>query len=540
MANDIPEISRGARTPITSAGGSGGAGLGGINYETSTTPDMTGVGAALGALGGALLASRGSGAGTGGAGSRGGGGSAIERAQNAVEELSKVIPVFDSQGNQVGTTIENTPFEPPGGYPSREGNVYPEGIASVVKELVRLPPDVPNYMAQDYINEIFGTVNGQPRYIASGIADFNTNTIVALPNYNIGPDFSKFERGRSDDYTGGGYDPTQDLMPSIDEGVQTFPYDFSNELTSDQMTNLMGDTSPTIDISGFDPSELFAGDFLDSFTPSFDTGSLFAGIGDTFSDIGSSVGDLFDFDFGSLFAKDGGHIKGYATGGRSIGTTLTGAGIGGGLGALLGALLSGQSTGQVSRGVDMSKVGVINPRTTTFGVGPARFAPYSQYTTSAPAMPFDYSKLMKNLGMGMADGGSASYYTFGTPVNPSDVMKGSGMPVPAMKSGGLPKATAPMTMEGRHDYRHGQYVDGVGDGQSDDIPAMLADGEYVIDSDTVAALGNGSNKAGAKLLDGMRKQIRAHKRSAPVDKIPPKAKSPLEYMRMGAMKKGAK
>jgi hypothetical protein len=74
-------------------------------------------------------------------------------------------------------------------------------------------------------------------------------------------------------------------------------------------------------------------------------------------------------------------------------------------------------------------------------------------------------------------------------------------------------------------------VNGAGDGQSDDIPAMLADGEYVIDADTVAQLGNGSNKAGAKALDKMREAIRAHKRAAPINKIPPKAKSPLAYLK---------
>ena len=76
----------------------------------------------------------------------------------------------------------------------------------------------------------------------------------------------------------------------------------------------------------------------------------------------------------------------------------------------------------------------------------------------------------------------------------------------------------------------GHYVKGKGDGQSDDIPAMLADGEYVFDADTVAALGNGSSDAGAKLLDHFRESLREHKRSAPTDKIPPKA-SPLQYMK---------
>jgi len=77
----------------------------------------------------------------------------------------------------------------------------------------------------------------------------------------------------------------------------------------------------------------------------------------------------------------------------------------------------------------------------------------------------------------------------------------------------------------------GFYVEGKGDGQSDSIPAMLADGEYVFDADTVAALGNGSNKAGALTLDKMRQSIRKHKRSASHKNIPPKAKSPLEYLK---------
>jgi hypothetical protein len=63
------------------------------------------------------------------------------------------------------------------------------------------------------------------------------------------------------------------------------------------------------------------------------------------------------------------------------------------------------------------------------------------------------------------------------------------------------------------------------------IPAQIADGEYVLPAGFVTTLGHGSNKEGAKMLDAMREQVRAHKRSAPDTKIPPKAKSPLQYMR---------
>lgn len=88
----------------------------------------------------------------------------------------------------------------------------------------------------------------------------------------------------------------------------------------------------------------------------------------------------------------------------------------------------------------------------------------------------------------------------------------------------------PVFRTGGLDGLGGKYVEGKGDGTSDDITAMLADGEYVFSADVVSALGNGSNKAGAKALDETVQAIRARARSAPPDKLPPDAKSPLEYM----------
>ena len=100
-----------------------------------------------------------------------------------------------------------------------------------------------------------------------------------------------------------------------------------------------------------------------------------------------------------------------------------------------------------------------------------------------------------------------------------------------MKAGGSIHVPGP---EGRFYEKHarrGFAVGGPGTGQSDDIPTMLSDGEYVIDADTVAALGDGSSKAGAQILDKFREQIRRHKRSVPADRIPPKAKNPLAYLK---------
>lgn len=125
--------------------------------------------------------------------------------------------------------------------------------------------------------------------------------------------------------------------------------------------------------------------------------------------------------------------------------------------------------------------------------------------------------------------------------NSYDAMSAAGLrSLGALPSGGSPYGLkGGGKVENRNSAPHipefitgktGHYVDGKGDGQSDDIPAMLADGEYVFDADTVSALGNGSSKAGAQLLDHFRESLREHKRSAPTDKIPPAA-SPLQYMK---------
>ena len=55
--------------------------------------------------------------------------------------------------------------------------------------------------------------------------------------------------------------------------------------------------------------------------------------------------------------------------------------------------------------------------------------------------------------------------------------------------------------EGGLNAMENTYVQGEGDGTSDSVKAMLADGEFVIPADVVSNLGNGSNKAGAQVLD---------------------------------------
>ena len=77
-----------------------------------------------------------------------------------------------------------------------------------------------------------------------------------------------------------------------------------------------------------------------------------------------------------------------------------------------------------------------------------------------------------------------------------------------------------------------RFARGAGSGRADTIDAKLSDGEYVIDAETVAMLGDGSNQEGAKLLDAMRQNIRSHKGKALAKgKFSPNAKSPLAYLK---------
>jgi hypothetical protein len=68
-------------------------------------------------------------------------------------------------------------------------------------------------------------------------------------------------------------------------------------------------------------------------------------------------------------------------------------------------------------------------------------------------------------------------------------------------------------------------------GRSDDIPALLSDGEYVIDAETVALLGDGSTKAGAARLDKFRVNVRKHKgKKLAKGQFSPAAKPVERYM----------
>ena len=74
-----------------------------------------------------------------------------------------------------------------------------------------------------------------------------------------------------------------------------------------------------------------------------------------------------------------------------------------------------------------------------------------------------------------------------------------------------------------------RYVEGGGDGTSDSVAAMLANGEFVIPADVVSKLGNGSNEAGAGVLDQFLKVVRKDANSNG-EELPPDSKGPLAYL----------
>ena len=78
-------------------------------------------------------------------------------------------------------------------------------------------------------------------------------------------------------------------------------------------------------------------------------------------------------------------------------------------------------------------------------------------------------------------------------------------------------------------------VYGHGGGQDDVVDARLAPGEFVFDADAVSSLGDGNNEEGVRKLEEMREAIRRHKRSAPPDKIPPRAKPITKYLPKGSI-----
>lgn len=99
-----------------------------------------------------------------------------------------------------------------------------------------------------------------------------------------------------------------------------------------------------------------------------------------------------------------------------------------------------------------------------------------------------------------------------------------------MAEGGEVEHNPQFFSEGGLGSLENRYVTGEGDGTSDSVPAMLANGEFVIPADVVAKLGNGSNEAGAGVLDQFLAIIREHNQKHNPKDLPPDSKGPLAYL----------
>jgi hypothetical protein len=204
----------------------------------------------------------------------------------------------------------------------------------------------------------------------------------------------------------------------------------------------------------------------------------------------------------------------YPSGGISGGTS-------GGSGSTSGGIptaatqAASQAAG-VNYGTLMDKISnILNPQQPKYD---SPIKPYIQPTALSSSQPAqqgkDYSQIIGELSSVLAKRG----YKVGGEVrhedNPVEYVEGP---------------------EDRYYARHmkrGFAVNGPGTGQSDDIPTMLSDSEFVIPADVVSALGEGSSKAGSEKLYEMMYAIRKRARSTGVEDIPPPAfDSPLDYLK---------
>jgi hypothetical protein len=127
------------------------------------------------------------------------------------------------------------------------------------------------------------------------------------------------------------------------------------------------------------------------------------------------------------------------------------------------------------------------------------------------------------------------YYSYG--YNPEQQFFSNNQ-ISTPTSGGTPTVTAArggaMPAKGPLSSIASRAVHGPGTGRSDDIPARLSDGEYVMDAETVSMLGDGSSKAGAEKLDQFRANIRKQKGKALAKgDFSPNAKQPEKYLKGG-------
>jgi hypothetical protein len=146
-----------------------------------------------------------------------------------------------------------------------------------------------------------------------------------------------------------------------------------------------------------------------------------------------------------------------------------------------------------------------------------QMSPEQQAYFSRPSISWDWDRLQRDASLNNQS--VSQFMAQNWPTITSGAYNSNPSPQVAMAHGGALSAVS-------------RFARGSGSGRADTIDAKLSDGEYVIDAETVALLGDGSSKEGARRLDEMRTKLRAHKgKTLAKGKFSPNAKSPLSYIK---------
>jgi hypothetical protein len=149
-------------------------------------------------------------------------------------------------------------------------------------------------------------------------------------------------------------------------------------------------------------------------------------------------------------------------------------------------------------------------------------SPEQQAYFNKPLQLWDWSKITADASAAGQPLGSYVAYNWN---KMDDYLKPGEEPVKKARGGAMPGRQGALS-------QMAYLAQGGGSGRDDTIDAKLSDGEYVMDAETVALIGDGSTKEGAKRFDKMREQIRSHKGKALAKgKFSPNAKSPLSYIK---------
>lgn len=204
-------------------------------------------------------------------------------------------------------------------------------------------------------------------------------------------------------------------------------------------------------------------------------------------------------------------------------------------------LAKGGAVGYAFGGPVMGGLGIQRPPLPNTGMAPPNLATFKPALPIGPppsAPPLPPTGMGLNPAWSPAGAPRQNAMPPMTPNGPAPMLPPPGaqipMPIRQPMMGGLGRL-GPRAGGGVFDRRaSGGAISGPGTGTSDDIPARLSDGEYVIPAHVVAALGDGSTAAGAKRLDELQRQVRLITgRQMATGKHPKPSKPPIALLTGG-------